>query len=169
MRLRDVARVFLRVANSTWGSGAATIANIRRELVEERGALTNSDFSLSYALSRVAPGTNVLAYCAAMGWLLRGWPGALVGVTALSVPAAIVTVLLTTLYERWHAYFLGAMAAVVGIICGGAFLLARPYLTRSRLLRTLILLGAALIAGQFLSPVVVLALAGAAGLLWPEQ
>ena len=98
--------------------------------------MSEAEFSLSYAMARIAPGTNVLAFCAATGWRLRGWPGAAVAVAALSIPAAVVCVLLTLVYGRWPQYFAGAMAAVVGVICAGAFLLIRPYLSRRRLLRT---------------------------------
>ena len=169
LRLREIARVFLGVATSTWGSGSTTIANIRRELVEDRRALGENEFSLSFALARFAPGTNVLAFCAAMGWRLRGWPGAFVAVAGLSVPAAIVVVLLTLMYERWHTLFAGAMAAVVGVICGGAFLLARPYFDRRRLVRTIAMLAACFVTAHWISPVWVLLLAGIAGFVWPDR
>ena len=119
-------------------------------------------------MARIAPGTNVLAFCAATGWRLRGWPGAIVAVAALSIPAAVVCVLLTLVYGRWPQFFAGAMAAVVGVICAGAFLLVRPYLSRHRLLRTLLLLAGALAAGQFVPPVWVMLLSGLAGYLWRD-
>jgi hypothetical protein len=80
----------------------------------------------------------------------------------------LAVVLLTLVYGRWHALFAGAMAAVVGVICGGAFLLAKPYFAPRRLLRTLVILAAALGAGQIMNPVWVLLLAGACGYLWRD-
>jgi len=137
-------------------------------LVERRKVLSTAEFNLSYAMARIAPGTNVLAFCAATGWLLRSWLGAAAAVAALSIPAAVVCILLTLVYGRWPQYFVGAMAAVVGVICAGAFLLVRPYLGRQRLLRTAILLGGALVIGQFVAPFWVMLLCGIAGYLWRE-
>ena len=34
------------------------------------------------AVSRLTPGTNILAYCVALGWALHRWAGALVAVVA---------------------------------------------------------------------------------------
>lgn len=164
-----IARVFFGVAGSTWGSGGVTIARIRDELAGAEGPLTDDDFSVSYAMARIAPGTNVLALCAAVGWHIRGWMGAAVAVAALSIPAAVVCVLMTAAFERWHHFFAGAMASVVGVIVAGAFLLIRPCLTRRRLPRTLIILAAALVAGRFVSPVWVLILSGVAGYFWRES
>ena len=168
LSLASIARVYFGVAGSTWGSGSVTVVNIRKELVERRGVLTEAEFSLSYAMARIAPGTNVLAFCAATGWRLAGWPGAAAAVAALSVPAAVVCVLLTLAYGRWAQFFNGAMAAVVGVICAGAFLLVQPYLGRRRWVRTLVLLAAALAAVPWLGPVWVMLLAGLAGYFWPD-
>jgi chromate transporter len=165
---REIAKVFLGVAGSTWGSGAVTVVNIRSELVERRAVLNEADFSLAYAMARIAPGTNVLAFCAATGWQLAGWLGAAVAVAALSIPAAVVCILLTSAYAHWPNVFTGALSAVVGVICAGAVLLVRPYLGRRQLLRTLVLLVGSLAAGVYLGPVWVMLLAGVAGYFWRE-
>jgi chromate transporter len=172
--LAALAWVFLRVVNSTWASGSATIANIRRELVDERGVLRPEEFSLSFAMARIAPGTNVLAFCAAVGWRLRGWPGAALAVLALSVPAAFVVVALTLAYLAWHAtpvghaVVTGSAAAVVGVIAGGGWLLLAPYATRRNWFRTAVLAIAAFVLLWVLSPVQILIAAAVVGYLWPE-
>jgi chromate transporter len=166
--LAEIARVYFGVAGSTWGSGSVTVVNIRNELVDRRAVLSEPEFTFAYAMARLAPGTNVLAFCAATGWRLAGWPGAVAAVTALSIPAAVVCVLLTLAYGRWPQVFAGAMAAVVGVICAGAFLLVRPYLGSRKWFRTLVLLAGALAAVPFVGPVWVMLLAGAAGYLWRD-
>jgi chromate transporter len=168
LRASEIGRIFFGVAGSTWGSGSVTVVNIRKELVERREALTKAEFSLAYAMARIAPGTNVLAFCAATGWRLRGWPGAATAVAALSIPAAVVCVLLTIAYGRWPQFFSGALAAVVGVISAGAFLLVRPYLGRRQWVRTLALLAGSLAAAPFLGPVWVMLAAGLAAYFWRD-
>jgi chromate transporter len=171
MTTGELARVFLLIGNTTWASGAATLARLRDELVDRRGALRNEQWTLAYAIARVAPGTNVLAFCAGAGWAIRGWPGAIAAVLALQVPASIIIVCLTVLYTRgWFDRLMpGAMAAVTGMIAGGALLLMRPYLRRHVLLRTALFSVGALALLPWLSPVMILLIAGAAGALWRES
>ena len=76
IRLRALAGIFLRIGNTTFGGGDPTIAALERELVERRRVVTAEEYGVTYALCRVTPGTNMLAFCAGIGWLLRGWPGA---------------------------------------------------------------------------------------------
>jgi len=47
-------------------------------------------YGLAYGLARVTPGTNVLAFSAAVAWFLRGWPGALAAVVAGTIPSTIL-------------------------------------------------------------------------------
>ena len=81
---------YLRVTNLTFGGGTITMAALNTELVSLREvaeARKNTSY-LVYASARITPGTNMLAFCAGTGWELLGWPGAIAGVAAASVPAA---------------------------------------------------------------------------------
>ena len=71
--LRALGGVFARYGNLTLGGGSATIAVLQQEIVVKRGWLAQVPFSLSYALSRLTPGTNLLAFCTAAGWIFAGW------------------------------------------------------------------------------------------------
>lgn len=70
-----VAAVFARDSNLTFGGGTATAETLRREVVARRGWVLDSDFRLAYAASRLTPGTNLLAICAALGSRIRGLEG----------------------------------------------------------------------------------------------
>jgi chromate transporter len=171
MSVAEVTSVFLRISLTTWASGSATLARLRDELVERRRSLGEHEFSLAYAIARVAPGTNVLACCAGLGWRLHGWPGAVAAVFALSLPAAAAIVLLTMAYQtgvltRWIP---GAGAAVVGVLLGGALLLLQPYLTRTQWVRSLVIATAAFLGLQWLSPVYILLGSAAVGYFWRES
>ena len=66
-RLRSLACVFARFGNFTFGGGSATIATLQSEVVEQRRWLEHDPFHLCYAISRLTPGTNLLAFCVAAG------------------------------------------------------------------------------------------------------
>jgi chromate transporter len=175
--MRELAAIFFRVGNLTFGSGDATTALLREELVEQRGWLGDHQFALCYAIARVTPGTNLYALCTGLAWYIRGWGGAVAVLVAMSFPSSVITVLLTIGYqavehtELGRAAASGAMAAVVAAILAGAWLLVKPYLRRGNATRTLTLLIAAaslnVLAG--LPPLPIVFLAGAVGALWKQK
>src|ERR1700730_16049824 len=113
--LRFLAAVFLRHGNMTFGGGSATIATAHREIITKRDWVTQRQFDLSYALSRLTPGTNLLAFSTAIGWLVSGWSGALVVLLASSIPCSVLAVVLTAVYQSWtrHPF---AMVALRGAL-----------------------------------------------------
>ena len=90
--LRAIASVFARYANTTFGGGSATIAVLREQIVEKRPWLDREQFDLAYALSRLTPGTNLLAFCTAAGWITRRGLGALFALLAASLPCSLLAV-----------------------------------------------------------------------------
>jgi chromate transporter len=92
--LRELAWLFFRIGNTTFGSGSTIIVLLKRE-VTDRGWVPEWQADLLFALSRVVPGTNVLAFVASTAHAVRGWTGATVSLIALSVPASFVMVGLT--------------------------------------------------------------------------
>jgi chromate transporter len=77
-----IGDVFLRYGNLTLGGGSATIAVLKRQLMDRRRWIDADRFTLCFALARLTPGTNLLAFCAGIGWLLRGLSGALAALLA---------------------------------------------------------------------------------------
>lgn len=172
MYLGDLARVMLRAATLTFGGGNPTTAALQREMVERRHWLSGTDFALAYTLSRITPGTNLFACCSALGYLVRGWPGAIVCLLIASVPSSILTALLAAVMERlldWPAAVAmmhGAIAVAIGLSLGSLFTLAQPYLTSAPLLRGLAFIAGGLALGYLVSPVWVLVAGAAAGYFW---
>jgi chromate transporter len=175
--VQELGRIFFRVGSLSFGGGNANIAALRQELVERREWLTPAQFNLCYTLSRVAPGTNLLAFCVAVGWVLLGRAGALVAVLALSLPSAVIVVALTSLYESYgrQATILTItrwlLAATIGIIAASAWALVRPALGRRRWVRAVIIVVGAFALNSFLSisPLKVLLAAALVGGFWPER
>ena len=85
IRLKRIAVAFVRYANLTFGGASATIAVLHREIVARRGWIDQDQFNLLVALSRLTPGTNLMAFCAGIGWMLRRCGGAVVALLAASV------------------------------------------------------------------------------------
>ena len=73
-RLSEIASVFARYANLSFGGGSATIGVLQYEIETKRRWIRLDQFQLCYALSRITPGTNLLAFCTAAGRLTQGWP-----------------------------------------------------------------------------------------------
>ncbi len=175
--LREIGKVFFRVGNVTFGSGAASTVLLREETVEKRGWLGKHQFALCYALARVTPGTNLFALFSAAGWYMRGWPGAIVAIVAASLPASIVVILLTLGYlgiytsRLGQAAITGAMAAVVGTIIAGAWQLIQPDVLSRNWFRTLMLVGGSMILslGFDLPPIPIVGLAALTGFFWQES
>lgn len=151
------------------------MAALQRELVEQRGWMSRAQYVLAFSLARITPGTNVLAFCAGAGWLIRGWTGAAIAVLATSVPSAMLAVWLSSAYTAWSSVawvkhvFSAVAACAAGMTVAGAILLVRPHTARGWL-RPLGLVAAALLATQAgLSPIPVLAAAALVGGIWGDR
>lgn len=168
--------MFARYANTTFGGGSATIAVIREQILGRRGWIDEAEFDLNYALSRLTPGTNLLAFCTAAGWTARGWRGAVVALLASSIPCSIIAVALTAFYVELHgsamfqAALHGALAAAVAIMVATAWVFAEPHVKAApRKALAVVPCAAALSLGAHLSPVQILILAAVAGIAWPVR
>jgi len=132
--LRRIADVFVRYANFTFGGGSATVAVLHRALKEERGWLNDEDFKLCFGLARLTPGTNLLAFCTGVGWMLRGVAGAAVALLAASLPCSILVVVVTALFSHvgnnpWaQSAIKGAVAAAVAITVRTSWVIAQPHM-----------------------------------------
>jgi chromate transporter len=173
--LGRIADMFARYANFTLGGGSATVAVMHRELLEKLHWVSEADFTLCFALARLTPGTNLLAFCTGIGWVVRRVPGAVVALLASSIPCTAIVVLATALFGRWQddrwaqAAIHGAIAAAVAITVKSCWTIARPHFKGRARLRVVLVAAAAfaLYAGLAMPPVQVLLAAAAVGALIP--
>ena len=148
-----------------------------RDMVGRRGWMTQDDYELAFSLARITPGTNIIAFCAAVGSLLRGWPGAILGVAAVTLPSALMAVLLQQGFESWrsHPYAMAAIAvtsaAVTGMMWSTVWMLARPYVGGwMRTLRGVVLLGGSCLAAWLgVTPVPIILAAMMIGFVWTDS
>ena len=174
--LNQIASVFARYANLTLGGGSATTAVLHGEIVSKRGWVSEQQFALSFALGRLTPGTNLLAFCVGIGWILRRWAGAGMALLAASVPCSLIVVAITVLFSEWQdnpysqAAIKGAIAAAVAITVKTVWTIAHPHYSAGNRLRVL-LIGATAFALHVvlgISPIYVLLIAALLGCLLPE-
>ena len=174
--LIQIADAFARYANFTLGGGSATVAVLHRELQEKRKWISNDDFSLCFALARLTPGTNLLAFCTGVGWLLRGMAGAMIALLAASIPCALIVVAATALFSHWQenttaqAAIQGAIAAAVAITVKTCWTIAHPHFKPGARVRVFLIAVTAFILYVWagLPAIEVLLIAGAVGALLPR-
>ncbi len=169
----EIAWVVFRDVNRTVGGGIASMELLRRTLAK-RGWGGPSEHALLVAVSRLTPGTNILAYCAALGWRTHRWRGSAVALLAASLPAALLVFALAITLVRLDGYRivqailgLGMVVAAV-LVFSTAWHLIRPYLTGSRrVLACVVTAIAVTLLLMDVSPVRILLVAAIAGAAWP--
>jgi chromate transporter len=175
--LARLTRIFFRIGNTTFGGGYVTIGMLGRELVETRKWLPSEKFDLAFALSRVTPGTNLLAFCAAIGAQLLGVRGAIAAVLAVTVPSALVAVLFIYGFEAGQsnpiamAVIGGTVAAVAGMMWSTIWTILRPHVGGNiRNLQVALITGGAFLASwKFgITPIPIIAVGTLLGIFWKD-
>jgi chromate transport protein ChrA len=160
---------FVRASSLHIGAAAATAA-LRHDLVRDHQVMPE-EVDRAYAVSRVTPGTNLLALYAVLGHRLGGWPLAALAVMVGAVVPAVLAVLIAAAYTHWESPVIGfvmrgARAGGVAVFIGAAVRLIRPQLVSHRMRGAL--LAAMIVLVAWLTPVgvfAVLMVAGAYGAL----
>ena len=174
--LRRFALLALRVVNLTFGGGDPTMAVLHRELVVSRGWVSPEQYGLIYSLARATPGTNLLAFCAGIGWQLARFKGALIAVLSGSIPCAAAVVWFTYVYTLWRSNAMamsaigGMLAAAAGLMSAAAFQLVRPRWKPGKRVRAAVIFLSAFLLSLRLDvpPIQVLGLGAVVGLIWRE-
>ena len=172
--LRQLAGAVAFDVNRTVGGGHASIELLRRRFTS-RGWLDADAHAVIIAVSRLTPGTNILAYCVTLGWRYHGWLGALTALIAASMPASLVVFALTATLAQIDRYAVVRGLLAVGIlvasvlVLSSAWALIRPYLARAARVRALLIvaIAAGLIALNA-TPVRVLLVAALVGFVLPK-
>jgi chromate transporter len=169
---------WLSIGLQSFGGGSSTLFLIN-QASQKQNWLSDKEFVRVWALVQVSPGINLVKLSMLIGHRLRGWSGLIVCTAGMLIPSAVVTVLMTAGFAVVRsvpvvqAAMRGVLPATIGLGMAMAVQLARPLLTDGfnegpvRLGAHLFILAAAalLMAMGQVSPVMVLLLAGGAGIL----
>jgi chromate transporter len=125
--LAEITTYFLKLG--TWGFGGpvALVGYMQRDLVEQKGWLTEGEYKEGLALAQLAPGPLAAQLGIYIGFVHYGLLGATLTVLAFVLPSFITVVLLGMAYQLYgglawmQAVFYGVGAAVIGIIVMSAF------------------------------------------------
>lgn len=136
-QLGQIGWLVARDVNRTFGGGWAAIELLRRSCVR-RGWLNDSGHAVLIAVSRLTPGTNLLAYTTGLGWTWGRLPGAIVALVASSLPSAVMIATLSAtlarIDERPAIQFVLGIATLAAsvLVLSSAWFLLRPYVRHAR-------------------------------------
>ena len=125
--LKDITIYFLKLG--TWGFGGpvALVGYMQRDLVEDKGWLTEEEYKEGLALAQLAPGPLAAQLGIYIGFVHYGLIGATLTGLAFVLPSFSMVVLLGMAYQLYgglpwmNAVFYGVGAAVIGIIAMSAY------------------------------------------------
>ncbi len=120
--LAEATRVWGRIGVLSFGGPAAQIALMHREVVDERGWLTEQQFLNALSFCMFLPGPEAMQLATYSGWRLHGTLGGLIAGLLFVLPGAAVILALAAIYAYFgdvplvNALFLGVKATVVLIV-----------------------------------------------------
>jgi len=91
-------RVWIGIGLQSFGGGPATLLLMRRYLIRQRGWIDEPAFTLDWTLAKTTPGITLIGLTALLGRRIGGWPGLVVALVGLLVPAVAITILLAAGY-----------------------------------------------------------------------
>jgi len=127
---------FLRLGTLGFGGPVALANYIRRDLVEERGWLTEQQYEDGLALSAACPGPLAYQLGVYCGYVLRGVPGALAVAVAFALPPFVIVLAVAAVYRHFaaawwlRALFHGIAPAVVALIVKACWSLGKKTIGR---------------------------------------
>jgi chromate transporter len=100
-RLREVARLFLKLGVIGFGGPAAHIALMEDEVVRRRRWLSREAFLDLLGATYLIPGPNSTEMAIHVGYVRAGWPGLVAGGACFILPAMLITLVLAAVYDRF--------------------------------------------------------------------
>jgi len=114
--------LMFRIDLFAFGGGFAALPLMLHEVVGVRGWMDSKTFMDGIALGQVTPGPITMS-TTFVGYLLRGFPGAIVATLAIFTPSFLMVVFVTPVFDKLKSspYFLGVTRAIyasfVGLLC----------------------------------------------------
>ena len=131
---------FLRLGTLGFGGPVALVGFMHRDLVEERGWISEADYKEGLALAQIAPGPLAAQLAIYLGYVHHRILGATVAGLAFVLPSFAMVVALGMAYVSYgglpwmQAVFYGVGAAVLGIMAIGAHKLSTKSIGKDKLL-----------------------------------
>jgi chromate transporter len=111
--LGEAARVWARVAALSFGGPAGQIAVMHREVVEERGWVSEGRFLHALNFCMLLPGPEAQQLATYLGWMLHGTRGGLIAGLLFVLPGVVCLMALS-----WMFVLFGQTGVVAGLFAG---------------------------------------------------
>lgn len=95
--------VMLTLSVLGFGGGNAIWPQLYTDAVEQYHWVSAVDFSKYFALARLAPGPGT-SFSALLGYAVGGLGGAVVAALAMFLPASLIVLAISTVYDRFHEH-----------------------------------------------------------------
>lgn len=133
-KLKDLAKLFLKLGIIGFGGPASHIAMMQREVVAEKKWMNEQHFLDLVGATNLIPGPNSTELAIHIGYERAGLKGLFVAGLCFIFPAVIITGLFAWLYKQYgqlpamQPFIYGIKPAVIAIIIGAVFPLAKKAL-----------------------------------------
>jgi chromate transporter len=147
--LRQFIGYFLRLGALGFGGPVALANSMRRDLVETRGWLTETEYDRGLAIAAACPGPLAYQLGVYCGYVRHGIAGGLAVATAFALPPFVLVVAAAALYTRFQAswplraLFYGVGPVVVALILKACWNLGRRTLAKDRVAWTFFVIACA--------------------------
>ncbi|MEJ8842371.1 chromate transporter [Lacibacter sp. H375] len=127
--LGKIAVFFTKAGAFVFGSGLAIVPFLHAGVVTENNWLTEQQFIDAVAVAMITPGPVVITV-GFIGYLVAGFPGAVVAVLATFLPCYLLTILPAPYFKKIagnksiKAFVDGITAAVIGALAGAVIVIA---------------------------------------------
>ena len=126
--LFDLFWHYLLLCTIAFGGVPTVIPDMQRYVVEVHPYMSAQEFGEVFALVQVAPGPGVM-FVTTIGWIVAGWPGALLLTIAMFLPGVLMTSLMikfNTLDPKarfGRALRRGLAPVTIGLVLAGSWVL----------------------------------------------
>ena len=114
--------IFLKTGTISFGGYMMLIAMIKYEFVERKKLLNNNKILDAITMASFLPGPMAINVASYVGFLLKGWKGAVVSFLAVLLPSFLIMLLFSHLYLNsknipgFTSFFIGVMPVVSAVI-----------------------------------------------------
>ncbi|MEA5620485.1 chromate efflux transporter [Cronbergia sp. UHCC 0137] len=170
-RLKELAKLFLKLGIIGFGGPVAHIAMMEDEVVKRRQWLTREHFLDLLGATNLIPGPNSTEMAIHVGYIYAGWLGLIVSGVCFILPAVIITGVFAWIYVNYGTLpqvaplLYGIKPAVLAIIISALWGLAKKALKTRQLLLIALAVVILTLFGK-LNEVIALLLGGLLGMLW---
>ena len=167
----EIFITFFKIGLFTIGGGYAMIPLIEEEVVRRHQWLSKDDFTELLTLAQTCPGVFAVNFSVFIGYRLRRTPMALVAALGAVLPSFLIILLIAMFFQQFKdnrlatAVFCGLRPAVAALIAIPVFRLAQQmHITwHGAIIPVLV---AVFITYLGFSPILIILIAGVAGVVW---